>query len=88
MRYETRLLQQDGESISWGRVLAQELDQRLSAAGCDSCGRVGVVLASRAESRAAFVLSPRALFAETAFTAALDEAALRAANGIGCGNGE
>lgn len=54
---DAKLLQQDGEWITWGRVrgLAELLDERLSAQGCGPGGRVAVVLGNRMESVAALI---------------------------------
>lgn len=53
----TNMLQRDGRWISWGRIrmLAEELDDQLSAAGCRAGGRVAVVLGNRMESVAALI---------------------------------
>jgi acyl-coenzyme A synthetase/AMP-(fatty) acid ligase len=54
---DANLLQQNGRWISWGRVrrLAEDLDERLTAAGCGAGGRVAIVLGNRMESVAALI---------------------------------
>jgi long-chain acyl-CoA synthetase len=54
---DTNMLQRDGHWVSWGRVriLAEQLDEQLAAAGCGVGGRVAVVLANRVESVAALI---------------------------------
>lgn len=57
-----KMLERDGQWISWGRIrtLAEQLDDRLSAAGCAAGGRVAVVLGNRMESVAALIAILRA----------------------------
>jgi acyl-CoA synthetase (AMP-forming)/AMP-acid ligase II len=54
---DANLLQQNGEWVMWGRVrsLAEQLDQVLTAAGCEAGGRVAVVLGNRVESVSALI---------------------------------
>jgi long-chain acyl-CoA synthetase len=52
-----RMLQCDGQSVTWGQVraLTERIDRELAAAGCGSGGRVAVVLGNRMESVAALI---------------------------------
>lgn len=52
-----RMLECDGRLTSWGSVrsLTERIDQELSAAGCQTGGRVAVVLSNRMESVAALI---------------------------------
>jgi long-chain acyl-CoA synthetase len=54
---DANMLQSDGRWIEWGRIrmLAEQLDEQLSAAGCGAGGRVAVVLGNRMESVAALI---------------------------------
>jgi acyl-CoA synthetase (AMP-forming)/AMP-acid ligase II len=54
---DANLLQQNGAWITWGRVrvLAEQIDGELSAAGCGPGGRVVVVLRNSMESVAALI---------------------------------
>ena len=54
---DANLLQQNGAWITWGRVrmLAEQIDRELSAAGCGPGGRVAVVLRNSMESVAALI---------------------------------
>jgi acyl-CoA synthetase (AMP-forming)/AMP-acid ligase II len=54
---DANLLQQGGHWVSWGRVriLAETIDDQLTAAGCAAGGRVAVVLDNRIESVAALI---------------------------------
>ncbi|RAU95595.1 class I adenylate-forming enzyme family protein [Mycolicibacter senuensis] len=59
---DARILQRDGEWVSWGRVrsLAEKIDRALTDAGCLAGGRVAVVLGNRMESVAALLALFRA----------------------------
>src|SRR3984893_2845802 len=52
-----RMLQCDGQWVTWGQVraLTERIDRELAAAGCGSGGRVAVVLGNRMESVAALI---------------------------------
>lgn len=52
-----RMLERDGHWVSWGAVrsLAEQIDRELTAAGCQTGGRVAVVLSNRMESVAALI---------------------------------
>jgi long-chain acyl-CoA synthetase len=52
-----RMLERDGRWASWGSVrsLAERIDRELNAAGCQTGGRVAVVLSNRMESVAALI---------------------------------
>lgn len=52
-----RMLECDGRWTSWGSVrsLTERIDQELTAAGCQTGGRVAVVLSNRMESVAALI---------------------------------
>jgi long-chain acyl-CoA synthetase len=54
---DANLLQQNGAWITWDRVrmLAEQIDEELSAAGCGPGGRVAVVLRNSMESVAALI---------------------------------
>ncbi|NDJ91354.1 class I adenylate-forming enzyme family protein [Mycolicibacter kumamotonensis] len=57
-----RMLQRDGEWVSWGRVrsLVEQIDRALTDVGCLAGGRVAVVLGNRMESVAALLAIFRA----------------------------
>jgi long-chain acyl-CoA synthetase len=59
---QARMLQCDGEWVSWGRIrsLTERIDRELADAGCDAGGRVAVVLGNRLESVAALIAIFRA----------------------------
>ena len=52
-----RMLQCDGRWVPWGavRALIEQIDRELTTAGCETGGRVAVVLANRMESVAALI---------------------------------
>src|ERR1700761_8731024 len=52
-----RMVEFDGRWASWGSVrsLTEKIDRELTAAGCGTGGRVGVVLSNRPESVAALI---------------------------------
>jgi acyl-CoA synthetase (AMP-forming)/AMP-acid ligase II len=52
-----RMLQCDGQWVTWGQVraLTERIDRQLAAAGCGSGGRVAVVLGNRMESVSALI---------------------------------
>src|ERR1700710_577999 len=52
-----RMLERDGRWASWGSVrsLTERIDRELTAAGCQTGGRVAVVLSNRMESVAALI---------------------------------
>src|SRR6201996_3143505 len=52
-----RMLECDGRWASWGSVrsLTERIDRELNAAGCQTGGRVAVVLSNRMESVAALI---------------------------------
>lgn len=52
-----RMLQSEGQWVSWGQVraLTERIDDALTGAGCGAGGRVAVVLANRMESVAALL---------------------------------
>src|SRR6201998_3329715 len=52
-----RMLERDGRWASWGSVrsLTEQIDRELTAAGCQTGGRVAVVLSNRMESVAALI---------------------------------
>lgn len=54
---DDRMLECDGRWTSWGSVrsLTERIDQELTAAGCQTGGRVAVVLSNRMESVAALI---------------------------------
>src|ERR1700704_5732342 len=57
-----RMLQCDGQSVTWGQVraLTERIDRELAGAGCQAGGRVAVVLGNRMESVAALIAIFRA----------------------------
>lgn len=58
----SRMLQRDGEWVSWGqvRLLVERIDRELAGAGCLAGGRVAVVLGNRMESVAVLLAIFRA----------------------------
>lgn len=54
---DDRMLERDGRWASWGSVrsLTERIDRELTAAGCQTGGRVAVVLSNRMESVAALI---------------------------------
>jgi acyl-CoA synthetase (AMP-forming)/AMP-acid ligase II len=54
---DARMLQRDGQWVTWGQVraLTERIDRELAAAGCGSGGRVAVVLGNRMESVGALI---------------------------------
>jgi long-chain acyl-CoA synthetase len=59
---DARMLQCDGQWVTWGevRALTERIDRELAAAGCRPGGRVAVVLGNRMESVAALIAIFRA----------------------------
>ncbi|MDT5146735.1 MAG: long-chain acyl-CoA synthetase, partial [Mycobacterium sp.] len=54
---DARMVQSDGRWVAWGpiRLLTEQIDRELTAAGCATGGRVAVVLGNRVESVAALI---------------------------------